>query len=97
MSEHKKWRFFGVCDRRFKNNGQTVTEEIDNKFISVLIKLNEAKYFEEKGNVEKATAAYNYIISKYGENKFFNHYSKFQLYLMDPAESLSDKKKNRSS
>ena len=31
--------------------------------------------------------------SLYGENKFFNHYSKFQLYLMDSAESLSDKKK----
>ena len=34
-----------------------------------------------------------YIISKHGENQFFNHYSKFQLYLMNPAESLSDKKK----
>ena len=76
-----------------ENNGQTVTEEIDNKFISVLIKLNEAKYFEEKGDTKSATEAYKYIINKYGENKFFNHYSKFQLYLMDPAESLSDKEK----
>ena len=76
-----------------KNNGQTVTEEMDNKFISVFIKLNEAKYFEEKGDIKSATAAYDYIISKHGENKFFNHYSKFQLYLMNPAESLSDKKK----
>ena len=76
-----------------KNNGQTVTEAIDNKFLSVFIKLNEAKYFEEKGDIKSATAAYEYIISNHGENKFFNHYSKFQLYLMDPAESLSDKKK----
>ena len=76
-----------------KENGQTVTEKIDNKFMSVLIKLNEAKYFEEKGDMKSASAAYNHIISKYGENKFFNHYSKFQLYLMDPAKSLSDVKK----
>ena len=75
-----------------KNNGQTVTEEIDNKFISV-IKLNEAKYFEEKGDIKSATAAYEYIISKHGENKFFNHYAKFQLYLMNPAEVLVTKRK----
>ena len=55
--------------------------------LSVLIKLNEAKYFEEKGDVKSASAAYNYIINKYGDNKFFNHYSKFQLYLMDPAKA----------
>jgi len=76
-----------------KNNGQTVTEEIENKFLSVLIKLNEAKYFEEKGDIRSATDTYQDIISKHGENKFFNHYSKFQMYLMDPAESLSEKKK----
>ena len=76
-----------------KENGQTVTEKIDNKFASVLIKLNEAKYFEEKGDIKNATAAYKHIINKYGESKFFNHYSKFQLYLMDPAKSLSDVKK----
>ena len=76
-----------------ENNDQTVIEEIDNKLVSILINLNEAKYFAEKGNNKSATAKYNYIISKYGDNKFFNHYSKFQLYLMDPAESLGDKKK----
>ena len=75
------------------NDGQIVTEEIDNKFVSVLIKLNEAKYFEKEGDIKSATATYNNIISKYGDNKFFNHYSKFQLYLMDPAESLRDKAK----
>mgnify|MGYP001248887630 FL=1 len=85
--------FFVAAIENLKNNGQTVTEEIDNKLISVLIKLHEAKYFEEKGDIKSATAAYEYIINKHGENKFFNHYSKFQLYLMDPAESLSDKKK----
>ena len=72
------------------DNGQIVTEEIDNKFVAVLIKLNEAKYFEKEGDIKSATATYNDIISKYGDNKFFNHYSKFQLYLMDPAESLRD-------
>mgnify|MGYP001417425262 CR=1 FL=1 len=75
------------------DNGQIVTEEIDNKFVAVLIKLNEAKYFEKEGDIKSATATYNEIISKYGDNKFFNHYSKFQLYLMDPAESLRDKAK----
>ena len=86
-SGSEKWRIFDFGNRKFKENGQTVTEKIDNKFTSVLIKLNEAKYFEEKGDIKSASAAYNHIISKYGENKFFNHYSKFQLYLMDPAKT----------
>ena len=89
----KNGEFLVAAMENLKNNSQTVTEEIDNKFLSVFIKLNEAKYFEEKGDTKSATEAYKYIINKYGENKFFNHYSKFQLYLMDPAESLSDKKK----
>ena len=89
----KNGEFLVSTIENLKKNGQPVTEEIDNKFISVLIKLNEAKYFEEIGDIKSATAAYEYIISKHGENKFFNHYSKFQLYLMNPAESLSDKKK----
>ena len=89
----KNGEFLVSAIENLKNNGQTVTEEMDNNFISVLIKLNEAKYFEEKGDIKSATAAYEYVISKHGENKFFNHYSKFQLYLMDPAERLSDKKK----
>ncbi len=89
----KNGEFLVSAIENLKNNGQIVTEEIDNKFISILIKLNEAKYFVEKGDIKSATAAYNHIISKHGENKFFNHYSKFQLYLLDPAEGLSDKKK----
>ena len=89
----KNGEFLISAIESLKENGQSVTEKIDNKFTSVLIKLNEAKYFEEKGDMKSASAAYNHIISKYGENKFFNHYSKFQLYLMDPAKSLSDVKK----
>ena len=89
----KNGEFLISAIENLKENGQTVTKKIDNKFTSVLIKLNEAKYFEEKGDMKSASAAYNHIISKYGENKFFNHYSKFQLYLIDPAESLSDVKK----
>ena len=89
----KNGEFLISAIESLKENGQTVTEKIDNKFTSVLIKLNEAKYFEEKGDMKSASAAYKYIISEYGENKFFNHYSKFQLYLMDPAKSLSDVKK----
>ena len=89
----KNGEFLVSAIENLRKNGQTVTEEIDNKFISILIKLNEAKYFEEKNDIKSAKAAYEYIISKYDGNKFFNHYSKFQLYLMDPAESLSDKKK----
>ena len=89
----KNGEFLVSAIENLKNNGQTITDEMDNKFLSVFIKLNEAKYFEEKGDIKSATAAYEYIISKHGENKFFNHYSKFQVYLMNPAESLSDKKK----
>ena len=85
--------FFVSAIENLRNNGQTVTEEVNNKFISVLIKLHEAKYFEEKGDIKSATASYNHIINKYGDNKFFNHYSKFQLYLMNPAKSIGDTKK----
>ena len=89
----KNGEFLVSAIENLRNNGQTVTETIDNKFISVLLKLNEAKYFEEKGNIKSATAAYNYIISKYGDSKFFNHYSKLQLYLMNPAKTFRDSKK----
>ena len=89
----KNGEFLVSAIENLENNGQTVTEEIDNEFISVLIKLNEAKYFEEKGDIKSATEAYKHIISNYVENKFFNHYSKLQLYLMDPAKSLSEKEK----
>ena len=93
LRAQKNGEFFVSAIENLRNNGQTVTEKIDNKLISVLVKLNEAKYFEEKGDIKSAVAAYNHIISKYGDNKFFNHYSKFHLYLMDPAKSLSDVKK----
>jgi hypothetical protein len=86
----KNGEFFVSVIENLNNDGQTVTEEIDNELISVLVKLHEARYFEKKGDIKSATAAYNHIISKYGDNKFFNHYSKFQLYLMSPAKSLSE-------
>ena len=85
--------FLASAIENLKNGGETVSSEIDNKFMSILIKLNEAKYFEEKGDIKSATTTYNHIINKYGDNRFFNDYSKFQLYLMDPAESLRDSKK----
>jgi len=75
------------------NNGETVSSEIENKFIAILIKLHEAKYFEEKGDIKRAKTAYNHLIDKHGGNRFFSDYSKFQLYLLDPAESLGDTKK----
>ena len=89
----KNGEFLVSAMENLKNNGQIISEQTDHKLISILVKLTEAKYFEEKGNIERATTAYNHIISKYGENKFFNHYSKLQVYLMDPAKSLSEKKK----
>ena len=89
----KNGEFLMSAIESLKDSGQPITDKIENKFTSVLIKLNEAKYFEEKGDMKRASAAYNHIITKYGENKFFNHYSKFQLYLMDPAKSLRDVKK----
>ena len=75
------------------NNGETVSSEIENKFIAILIKLHEAKFFEEKGDIKRAKTAYNDLIDKHGGNRFFSDYSKFQLYLLDPAESLKDAKK----
>ena len=75
------------------NNGETVSSEIENKFIAILIKLHEANYFEEKGDIKRAKTAYNLLIDKHGGNRFFSDYSKFQLYLLDPAESLRDAKK----
>ena len=86
----KNGEFLVSAIENLKNSGETVSSEIDNKFIAILIKLNEAKYFEEKGNIEKAKTAYNHIISKHGENRFFSDYSKFQLYLIDPAKSIED-------
>ena len=41
----KNGEFLVSVTENLKNNGQTVTEAIDNKFLSVFIKLNEAKYF----------------------------------------------------
>ena len=93
VRQQKNGEFLASAIKSLKDNGQTVSEEVDNEFISVLIKLNEAKYFEEKGESKSAIAAYKDIISKHDKNKFFDHYSKFQIYLMDPAESLSDKNK----
>jgi len=75
------------------NNGETVSSEIENKFIAILIKLHEAKYFEEKGDIKRAKNTYNHLIDKHGGNRFFSDYSKFQLYLLDPAVSLRDAKK----
>ena len=75
------------------NNGETVSGVIENKFIAILIKLHEAKYFEEKGDIKRAKTSYNHLIDKHGGNRFFSDYSKFQLYLLDPAKSLRDTKK----
>ena len=75
------------------NSGETVSSEVENKFIDILIKLHEAKYFEEKGDIKSAKTTYNHLIDKHGDNRFFSDYSKFQLYLLDPAESLRDTKK----
>jgi len=93
LTAQKNGEFLVSAMENLKNNGQTVTEGIDNRFVSVLIKLNEAKYFEKKGDIKNAKATYKDIISKYGDNKFFNHYSKFQLYLMDPAENIGNAEK----
>ncbi len=76
-----------------KKSGETVSGEIENQFLAILIKLNEAKYFEETGDIKSAKNAYSFVINKYSDNRFFRDYAKFQLYLMDPAESLSDTKK----
>ena len=62
--------FFVSAIENLKNNGKLLLKKLITNLISVLIKLHEAKYFEEKGDIKSATAAYNYIISKYGDNKF---------------------------
>ena len=96
---HKKTKaqengeFLVSAIENLNNSGETVSSEIENKFLAILIKLHEAKYFEEKGDIKSAKTAYNHVIDKHGSNRFFNDYSKFQLYLMDPAESLRDTNK----
>ena len=57
------------------NNGETVSSEIENKFIAILIKLHEAKYFEEKGDIKRAKTAYNHLIDKHSGNRFFTIYN----------------------
>ena len=85
--------FLASAFENLKKSGDTVSTKIETKLVAILIKLNEAKYFEEKGDIKSATTTYNHIISNYGDNRFFNDYSKFQLYLMDPAETIRDSKK----
>ncbi|MDC3068016.1 hypothetical protein OA005_01980 [Paracoccaceae bacterium] len=65
--------------------------ELSSDFTSILFKLSEAKFFEQNGEIQKARETYKYIISNFGDEKFFNHYSKYQLYLMRPARDLEDK------
>ena len=50
----KNGEFLISAIESLKENGQTVTEKIDNEFTSVLIKLNEAKYFK-KGDMKSAS------------------------------------------
>jgi hypothetical protein len=76
-----------------KTSGQTLSEKFENSFVSMIIDLNEAKYFEEKGDKGAALDRYNRIITEYGNDKFIRDYAKFQIYLMDPAESLIDTQK----
>jgi hypothetical protein len=73
-----------------KTNGQTFSGEFENNFVSMIINLNEAKYFEEKGDTRSAIDRYGRIITQYGDDKFISDYAKFQLYLINPAESLID-------
>ena len=85
--------FLVAAIENLKKNGETVSIDIKKEFLAILIKLNEAKYFEEKGGFKSAKNAYSHVINKYGDNRFFSNYAKFQLYLMEPAESLGDTKK----
>ena len=76
-----------------KNNGNNLKGQGANKLLDILIKLSEAKFFEEKGDIRIANEIYAQIIEQNKEEKFFNHYAKLQIYLLDPAEDLGDTEK----
>ena len=88
-------------------NGQLLfkyIESIENKteedlnvssdsFVVSITKLHKAKFMVEEGNLNLAKKLYEEVIQSPGSGSFFKKYSMLMLYLLSPAESLSDSNK----
>ena len=95
--------------RKFNSeaNGQLLAEyiqSIENKskeelklssdsFVDSIAKLHKASFLVEKGDLNLAMKLYQEVILSSGSSSFFKKYSMLMLYLLSPAESLSDKNK----
>ncbi len=88
-------------------NGQLLfkyIESIENKteedfnvssdsFLVSITKLHKAKFLVEKEDLNLAKKLYEEVIQSPGSGSFFKKYSMLMLYLLSPAESLSDSDK----
>ncbi len=79
---------------------ENVTEEDLNvssdSFVASIAKLHKAKLLVEQGNHDLAKKLYEEVIQSPGLDDFFKKYSILMLYLLSPAESLSDSNKIKS-
>ena len=87
--------FLVAAIENLNNGGETVSSEIENKFIAILIKLHEAKYFEEKGDIESTKAAYNNLIDKHGTIGFSANTQNFSS-IIGPRRKSQRHKEDRS-
>jgi len=59
-------------------------------FVASITKLHRAKFLVEKGDLNLAKKVYEEVIQSSASGNFFKKYSMIMLYLLSPAESLSD-------
>ena len=59
-------------------------------FVASIAKLHRAKFLVEKGDLNLAKKVYEEVIQSSASGDFFKKYSMIMLYLLSPAESLSD-------
>ena len=59
-------------------------------FVASITKLHRAKFLVEKGDLNLAKKVYEEVIQSSASGDFFKKYSMIMLYLLSPAESLSD-------
>ena len=90
-----------------ESNGQLLFEYIESiedktkeglkfssdSFLASITKLHKAKFFIKEGDLNLAKKLYEEVIQSPGSGVFFKQYSLLLLYLLSPAESLSDSSK----
>lgn len=90
-----------------ESNGQLLAEYIksienetiedlkisSDSFVESIAKLHKAKFLVEKGDLNLAKELYEEVIKSPGSGSFFKKYSTLMLYLLSPAESLSENNK----